>query len=125
LASQVPPQHHLQLAYGVVNTSNGKIIAVFLVRVCDNRCREELGIHDPSTLSELYTLFDECARVEEGRLALEHAAQAANDPVPTDKTKEMRKRTSKQVLVAEPGPLVATDKQIKPDAPVVAAATPT
>jgi hypothetical protein len=58
-------------------------------------------------------------------LALEHAAQAANDPVPTDKKKETRKRASKQVLVAEPGPLVATDKQIKPDAPVVAAATPT
>jgi hypothetical protein len=55
-------------------------------------------------------------------LALEHAAQAANDPVPTDKKKETQKRASKQILVAEPGPPLTTEKKIKPDAPVVAAA---
>jgi hypothetical protein len=37
----------------------------------------------------------------------------------------MRKCASKQVLVAEPGPLVTTDKKVKPDFPVAAAAMPT
>jgi hypothetical protein len=51
--------------------------------------------------------------------------EAANDPVPTDKKKEMRKRASKEVLAAELGPSVAADKKVKTEAPVVAAATPT
>jgi hypothetical protein len=68
---------------------------------------------------------DECARAEEGRLASERAAQAANDPVPTDKKKETHKRASKQVLAAEPGPSAAADKKVKPDAMVVAVAAPT
>jgi hypothetical protein len=58
-------------------------------------------------------------------LALEHVAQAANDLVPTNKKMEMCKRASKQVLAAEPGPLAATDKKVKPDTPVLAVATPT
>jgi hypothetical protein len=57
-------------------------------------------------------------------LALKHAVQAANDPVPTDKKKETRK-ASKQVLVAEPGQPTTSDKKSKPDAPVVAMAVPT
>jgi hypothetical protein len=79
----------------VVSTSDGKIIAVFIAGVRDNRCREELRIREPSIVSELYALVDECAQAEEGRLAPEHAAQAANDPVPTDKKKETQKRASK------------------------------
>jgi hypothetical protein len=75
-------QRFCQLAHGVVNTSDGKIIAAFIAGVRDNRCREELGIHEPSTVSKFYALVDECARAEEARLAPEHAAQAANDPVP-------------------------------------------
>jgi hypothetical protein len=53
-------------------------------------------------------------------------APDANDPVPTDKKKETRKRASKHVLAAEPGPMAAADKKVKPDAPVVAtvASTP-
>jgi hypothetical protein len=108
-----------------VNTSDGKIIAAFIIRVRNNRCREELGIRKPSTVSELYALVDECARAEDGRLAPKHAVQAANDPVPTDKKKETRKWASKQILAAEPGSPPTTDKKIKPDAPVVAAAAPT
>jgi hypothetical protein len=114
-----------QLAHGVLNTSNGKIIVAFIARVCDNGYREELGIRKPSTVSELYALVDECAQEEEGWLAPEHAAQTANGPVPTDKKKETRKRASKHILVAEPGPPPTTDKKIKPDAPVVPAAAPT
>jgi hypothetical protein len=106
----------------VVNTSNDKIIATFIAGVHDNRCREELRIREPSTISELYALFDECARAEEGRLAPEHALQAANDPVPTDKKKETQKRASKQILAAEPGPPPTTDKKIQRNAPMVAAA---
>jgi hypothetical protein len=49
-------------------------------------------------------------------LAPEQAAQAANDPVPTDKKKETRKHASKQVVAAEPGPLAPADKKVKPDA---------
>jgi hypothetical protein len=45
--------------------------------------------------------------------------------VPTDKKKETRKQASKQILAAEPSPPPTTDKKIKPDAPVVAAAAPT
>jgi hypothetical protein len=37
-------------------------------------CREDLRICEPSTVSELYALVDECARAEEGRLAPERAA---------------------------------------------------
>jgi hypothetical protein len=44
----------------VVNTSDGKIIAVFIVRVRDNRCRKELRISEPSIVSELYALVDKC-----------------------------------------------------------------
>jgi hypothetical protein len=58
-------------------------------------------------------------------LAPKRAAQAANNLIPTDKKKEMCKRASKQVLVAEPSPSMVTDKKIKPDAPVVAASMPT
>jgi hypothetical protein len=36
-----------QLAQGVVNTSDRKIIAAFITVVCDNWCREELGINEP------------------------------------------------------------------------------
>jgi hypothetical protein len=93
--------------------------------VRDNWCRKELEIHEPSTISELYALVDECAWAEEGRLAPERVVQAANDPVPTDRKKETRKRASKQILVAEPGPPPTTNKKIKPDTPVVAAAAPT
>jgi hypothetical protein len=118
-------QRFYQLADGVVNTSKGKIIAVFIAGVRNNRCCEELGISEPSTIRELYALVDECARAEEGRLAPERAAQAAHDPVPTDKKKETRKQASKQILAAEPGPPPTTDKKIKPDALVVSAATPT
>jgi hypothetical protein len=85
----------------------------------------EFGIREPSTRSKLYALVDECAREEEGRLALKRASQAANDPVPTDKKKEMRKCASKQVLADEPGPSAAANKKVKPDALVVVAATPT
>jgi hypothetical protein len=53
------------------------------------------------------------------------ATQAANDPVPTNKKKETQKRASKHVLAAEPGSSIATDKKIKPDAPVVATVVPT
>jgi hypothetical protein len=114
-----------QLSHGVVNTSDSKIIGAFIAGVHDNRCRKELGIHEPSTISELYALVDECAQAEEGRLAPKYVAQAANDPVATDKKKETRKRASKQVLATDPGPSIATDKKIKPDALVVAAAVPT
>jgi hypothetical protein len=58
-------------------------------------------------------------------LAPERAAQAANDPLPIDKKKETRKRDSKQVLAAEPEPMTAIDKKIKPDTLVVATAAPT
>jgi hypothetical protein len=58
-------------------------------------------------------------------LALKRAAQATNDPVPTDKKKETCKHASKQVPAAEQGPSATMDKKIKPDAPVVAAAAPT
>jgi hypothetical protein len=44
----------------VVNTSDNKIIAAFMARVCDYICREELGIHETSTVSELYALVDKC-----------------------------------------------------------------
>jgi N-acetyl-anhydromuramyl-L-alanine amidase AmpD len=54
-------QHFYQLAHAVVNTSDGKIIAAFIARVRDNRCWEELGIREPSTVSKLYALVDECA----------------------------------------------------------------
>jgi hypothetical protein len=60
-----------QLARGVVNTSDGKIITAFIAGVCDNPCCEELEICEPSTISELYALVDDCARVKEGRLAPE------------------------------------------------------
>jgi hypothetical protein len=66
--------HFCQLAHGVVNTSYDKIIAAFITRVRDNWCHEELGIRDLLTVSELYALVDECAQVEEGRLAPERAA---------------------------------------------------
>jgi hypothetical protein len=55
----------------VVNTSEGKIIAVFITGVCDNRCHEELRIRELSTVSKLYALIDECARAKEGWLAPE------------------------------------------------------
>jgi hypothetical protein len=58
----------------VVNTSYDKIIAAFITGVRDNWYREELGIRDLLTVSELYALIDECAQAEEGRLAPEHAA---------------------------------------------------
>jgi hypothetical protein len=74
----------------VVNTSDGKIIVVFITGVCDNRCREELRIRELSTVSKLYALIDECARAKEGWLAPERVAQAANDPVPINKKKEKR-----------------------------------
>jgi hypothetical protein len=45
--------------------------------------------------------------------------------VPTDKKKETRKRASKQVLGAEPGPTAAAYKKVKADALVVSAAVPT
>jgi hypothetical protein len=118
-------QHFCQLAHGVVNTSDDKIIAAFIAGARNNWCHEELEIREPSTVSELYALVDECVRAEEGRLAPEHAAQAANDLVPTDKKKEARKRASKQILTAEQGLRPTTDKKIKPDAPVVVAAAPT
>jgi hypothetical protein len=102
----------------MVNTSNDKIIAACIAGVHDNRCCEELRIRELSIVSELYALFDECARAEEGRLAPEHALQAANDLVPTDK-KETRKRASKQILAAEPGPPPTTNKKIQPNTPVV------
>jgi hypothetical protein len=51
--------------------------------------------------------------------------QAANDPVPTDKKKEMRKHASKQVLAAKPSPSAAADRKVKPDALVVATTMPT
>jgi hypothetical protein len=54
-------QRFCQLAHGVVNSSDSKIIAAFIARVCDNQCREELGIREPSTVSDLYALVDECA----------------------------------------------------------------
>jgi hypothetical protein len=54
-------RHLCQLAHGVVNTSDSKIITAFIVGVCDNRSHEDLGIREPSTVSELYTLVDECA----------------------------------------------------------------
>jgi hypothetical protein len=66
--------HFCQLAHGMVNTSYDKIFAAFITGVCDNWCREELGIHDLLTVSELYALVDECAQVEEGRLAPGRAA---------------------------------------------------
>jgi hypothetical protein len=47
-------QRFCQLAHGVVNTSNGKIITAFIARVCDNQCCEELRINESSTVSELY-----------------------------------------------------------------------
>jgi hypothetical protein len=50
-------------------------------------------------------------------LALEHAAHAANDPVPSGKKKGTRKHASKKVLVSEPGSLVANDKMVKPNVP--------
>jgi hypothetical protein len=53
-------QRFCQHAYGVVNTSDGKIIAAFITGVRNNRCREELRIREPSTISELYALVDEC-----------------------------------------------------------------
>jgi hypothetical protein len=53
-------QHFCQLTHGVVNTSDIKIIAMFIARVHDNRCREELRIREPSLVSELYALIDEC-----------------------------------------------------------------
>jgi hypothetical protein len=71
------------------------IIAAFIAGVCKNQSREDLGIRKPSIVNELYVLVDECARGEEWRLDPECAAQAANNPVPTDKKKEMRKRASK------------------------------
>jgi hypothetical protein len=53
-------QRFCEVAHGVVNTSSGKIITVFIAGVCDNRCHEELGIRESSTFSELYVLVDEC-----------------------------------------------------------------
>jgi hypothetical protein len=53
-------QHFCQLTHGVVNTSDIKIITMFIARVHDNRCREELRICEPSLVSELYALIDEC-----------------------------------------------------------------
>jgi hypothetical protein len=53
-------QRFYQLAHGVVNTSDSKIIATFIAGVCNNRCREELGIREPSTVSELCALVDMC-----------------------------------------------------------------
>jgi hypothetical protein len=117
-------QRFCQLAHGVVNTSDGKIIAAFIAGVRNNRCREELGIRKPSTVNELYALVDECARAEDGWLAPKRAVQAANDPVPTDKKKETQKWAFKQILAAEPGPPLTTNKKIKPDAPVVGSANP-
>jgi hypothetical protein len=64
------------------------------------------------------------ARAEEGRLALEHVAQAANDLVPSVRKKGTRKRASKQVLAAEPGTSASIDKKVKPDVHVAAMATP-
>jgi hypothetical protein len=108
----------------VVNTSDGKIITVFIAGVRDNRCRKELRISEPTIVSELYALVDKCVRAEQGRLAPERAAQAANDPMPLDKKKGTRKRASKQVLAAEPGPSATADKKVKPDAPEAVDATP-
>jgi hypothetical protein len=54
-------QRFCQLANGVVNTSNSKIIVAFIAGVRDNGCCEELGIRRPSTIRELYALVDECA----------------------------------------------------------------
>jgi hypothetical protein len=59
-------QRFCQLAHGVVNTSDSKMIATFIAGVCNNRCREELGIREPSTVSELCALVDMCVRAEEG-----------------------------------------------------------
>jgi hypothetical protein len=53
-------QRFCELAHGVVNTSSGKIITVFIAGVRDNQCREELRIRESSTVSELYMLVDEC-----------------------------------------------------------------
>jgi hypothetical protein len=50
----------------VVNTSDRKVITAFIAGVRDNLCCEELEICEPSTVSELYALKDECARAEEG-----------------------------------------------------------
>jgi hypothetical protein len=44
----------------MVNTSDGKFITAFITGVRDNRCREELGIRELSTVSQLYVLRDEC-----------------------------------------------------------------
>jgi hypothetical protein len=108
----------------VVNTSDGKIITVFIAGARDNRCRKELRISKPSIVSELYALMDKCVRAEQGQLAPERAAQAANDPVPLDKKKGTRKRASKQVLAAKPGPSATADKKVKPNVPEAADATP-
>jgi hypothetical protein len=101
----------------VVNTSYDKIIAAFITGVHDNRCPKELRICEPSTITELYALVDECAQAEEGRWALECSAQAANDPMPSNKKKGTRKRASKQVLAAKLGSSVAINKKVKPNVP--------
>jgi hypothetical protein len=116
-------QHFCQLAHGVVNTSDGKIIAAFIAGVRDNRCCEELGICKPSTISELYALVDKCARAKEGRLAPKRVAQAANDPFPSTKKPAGRKRAPKQVLAMEQG--FTADKKAKANTPEVAAVAPT
>jgi hypothetical protein len=54
-------QRFYQLAHGVVNASDDKIIVVFIAKVCDNQCREGLGIREPSIVSEFYALVDKCA----------------------------------------------------------------
>jgi hypothetical protein len=111
-------QRFCQLAHGVVNNSDDKIIAAFITRVHGNRCREELGIHEPSTVSELYALVDECARAEQVWLA-----QNVRLRVTSKKKKGTRKRASKQVLAVEPRSSASIDKNVMPDVPMVTAAT--
>jgi hypothetical protein len=83
-----------QFSHDVVKTSDNKIMVAFITGVHDNQCHEDLGIREPSTVSELYVLMDECTEQRKG-LAPDHAAQSANDPVPSAKKKGTRKRTSK------------------------------
>jgi hypothetical protein len=114
-------QRFCQVSHRIPNVEEAAIIAMFSTNVRDAKMWEKTNTRRLSTTNELYTLADQCARAEEGRLVPELAAKAATKPEATPKKKGSRIHGSRQVLTAELGTSTRSEKKARTE---VAAAKP-
>jgi hypothetical protein len=100
------------------------VISAFHQNMRNCKLREELAMNKVRDISELYTLADKCARVEEGRKLSGEDASAGIDSEDEDATpakkgrrRNNRKRKGKAMLAVEGPSNIDTAKKIKIDSP--------